>query len=127
MVLPAERRIRFVETSPDVIHSWFVPAFMFKRDVIPGRRNAFEITIKSSAAGHTYIGRCAEFCGEKHSRMNFRVKVVTPTEFDGYLAQLAQDPAAKIGSSQRGAIPTEPEYGKVPGSSGDSEGEGTQK
>jgi cytochrome c oxidase subunit 2 len=127
MVLPAERRIRFVETSPDVIHSWFVPAFMFKRDVIPGRRNAFEITIKSSAAGHTYIGRCAEFCGEKHSRMNFYVKVVSPSDFDAYLSQLAKDPNASIGSNVRGAIPTQPEYGKVPGSSGNSEGEGTDK
>jgi cytochrome c oxidase subunit 2 len=122
MVLPADKRIRFVETSPDVIHSWFVPAFMFKRDVIPGRSNGFEITIKPSAAGHTYIGRCTEFCGEKHSRMNFYVKVVTASQFDDYLRQLAQNPDAAIGTDIRGAIPTQPEYGKVPGSSGNSEG-----
>ncbi len=127
MVLPADRRIRFVETSPDVIHSWFVPAFLFKRDVIPGRYNGFEITIKSTAAGHTYIGRCAEFCGEKHSRMRFYVKVVTPAQFDDYLRALHNDPAAAIGQDSRGAIPTQPEYGVVPGASGNSEGEGTTK
>jgi len=127
MELPAGKRIRFVETSPDVIHSWFVPAFLFKRDVIPGRKNGFEITIKNSAAGHTYIGRCAEFCGEKHARMNFYVKVVTPAQFADYLTQLHQDPSAAIGSDVRGAIPTQPEYGAVPGTSGNSEGEGTSK
>jgi cytochrome c oxidase subunit 2 len=125
MYLPADRRIRFVETSPDVIHSWFVPAFMFKRDVIPGRSNGFEITIKSAAAGHTYIGRCAEFCGEKHSRMNFYVKVVTPSEFDAYLQRLALDPNAAIGSNIRGAIPTSPEYDRK--LYGNSAAEGTSK
>ena len=127
MVLPAGKRIRFVETSPDVIHSWFVPAFMFKRDVIPGRKNGFEITIKPQAAGHTYIGRCAEFCGEKHSRMIFFVKVVTASQFDEYLTKLAADPGAAIGTDTRGAIPTQPEYGRVPGTSGYTEGRGTQK
>ncbi|MCU1591150.1 MAG: cytochrome c oxidase, subunit [Frankiales bacterium] len=127
MVLPAGKRIRFVETSPDVIHSWFVPAFMFKRDVIPGRRNAFEITIKPAAANHTYIGRCTEFCGEKHSRMNFYVKVVSPADFDAYLAKLATNPDASIGTDTRGAIPTLPEYDRQLGVSGNSEGGGTSK
>jgi cytochrome c oxidase subunit 2 len=127
MVLPADKRIRFVETSPDVIHSWFVPAFMFKRDVVPGRANSFEIKIKPEAAGHTYIGRCAEFCGEKHARMNFYVKVVTQPEFEAYLAELAKDPDAAIEREGRGYIPTIPEYDIPRGVSGNSEGEGTEK
>jgi cytochrome c oxidase subunit 2 len=127
MVLPAGKRIRFVESSPDVIHSWFVPAFMFKRDVVPGRLNTFEITIKQTATNHTYIGRCTEFCGEKHSRMNFYVKVVSPADFDAYLAQLKADPEAAIVGHDRGAIPTLPEYDRELGVSGDSEGEGTEK
>jgi cytochrome c oxidase subunit 2 len=127
MYLPADRRIRFVESSPDVIHSWFVPAFMFKRDVVPGRLNAFEIKIKPAAAGHTYIGRCTEFCGEKHSRMNFSVKVVTAAEFDAYLTRLKADPDAQITYEHRGAIPTLPEYDRELGVSGNSEGEGTSK
>jgi cytochrome c oxidase subunit 2 len=127
MVLPAGKRIRFVESSPDVIHSWFVPAFMFKRDVIPGRLNSFEITIKQAAVGHTYVGRCTEFCGEKHSRMNFSVKVVTPAEFDAFLAKLKADPNAAITHNYRGAIPTIPEYDRQLGVSGNSAGEGTSK
>ena len=77
MVLPTDRTIRFTETSPDVIHAWWVPEFLFKRDVIPGRENTFEITIKKEGE---YIGQCAEFCGEKHSAMNFLVRVVSPEE-----------------------------------------------
>jgi cytochrome c oxidase subunit 2 len=127
LTLPAGKRIRFVETSPDVIHSWFVPAFLFKRDVIPGRSNSFEIEIKDKAAGHTYIGRCAEFCGEKHARMNFYVKVVSAGEFESYLRELATNPDAAVSSEVRGAIPTQPEYGRVPGEAGNSEGEGTEK
>ncbi|MDX6198297.1 MAG: cytochrome c oxidase subunit [Actinomycetota bacterium] len=128
MYLPAGKRIRFVESSPDVIHSWFVPAFMFKRDVVPGRQNTFEITIKQKAVNHTYIGRCTEFCGEKHSRMNFHVRVVSPADFDAFLAKLKADPeAAIVGHDHRGAIPTLPEYDRELGVSGSSEGEGTVK
>lgn len=127
MVLPAGKRIRFVESSPDVIHSWFVPAFLFKRDVIPGRMNAFEVEIKPKAIGHTFIGRCAEFCGEKHARMNFYVKVVSSSDFDAFLSKLGQDPNAQITEDKRGAIPTQPEYDRELGVSGDSEGEGTSK
>ena len=125
LYLPAGKRIRFVESSPDVIHSWFVPAFMFKRDVVPGRFNTFEITIKPKAEGHTYIGRCAEFCGEKHSRMNFFVKVVSQADFDAYMAKLKADPAAAIIGHDRGAIPTSPEYDRKLLVT--SEGEGTKK
>ena len=107
MVLPTDRRIRFIESSPDVIHSWWVPAFLFKRDVIPGRLNSFEVKLKPNAAGHTYIGRCTEYCGEKHSRMNFYVKVVTPAQFDAYLTQLKNDPNASVGDVGGGAaVPT---------------------
>ncbi len=83
LVLPTGRSIRFVETSNDVIHSFFVPAFLFKRDVIPGRLNQFEVTIRQEG---TFIGRCAELCGEKHDRMDFRIKVVSPQEYDTFIA-----------------------------------------
>ena len=110
MVLPAGRRIRFVETSPDVIHSWFVPAFLFKRDVVPGRFNSFEVMIKTEYQNHTFVGRCAEFCGEKHDRMNFRVKVVSNDDYNAYLTKLKADPNAAIGDGAGTAIPTAPEY-----------------
>ena len=95
MVLPTDRTIRFTETSPDVIHAWWVPQFLFKRDVIPGRENTFEVTVKKEGE---YIGRCAEFCGEKHSAMNFVVRVVSPEEYDDYIAELKEDPANELGS-----------------------------
>ena len=84
LILPTDRTIRFIETSNDVIHSFWVPAFLFKRDVVPGRINQFELTIREQG---TYIGRCAELCGEKHDRMNFQVKVVSPEEYDTFIAQ----------------------------------------
>jgi cytochrome c oxidase subunit 2 len=95
LVLPTDRTIRFIETSPDVIHSFWVPEFLFKRDVIPGRANTFEITLTKEGE---YIGRCAEFCGEKHSAMNFVVRVVSPDDYDDYISDLQSDPANEIGT-----------------------------
>lgn len=89
LVIPVDRTVRFVETSPDVIHSFFVPAFLFKRDVIPGRTNIFEVKVTKPGR---YIGRCAELCGEKHSRMTFYVKAVSPEEYAAYVAGLKADP-----------------------------------
>ncbi len=91
LVLPVDRTIRFVETSNDVIHSFFVPKFLFKRDVIPGRQNAFEVTIRKQG---TYVGRCAELCGEKHDRMNFEVKVVSGQEYDAFIETMRQNSSA---------------------------------
>jgi cytochrome c oxidase subunit 2 len=102
LVLPVNKRIRFVETSPDVIHSFWVPAFLFKRDVVPGRLNAFEL--KPTVLG-TYTGRCAELCGEKHDRMNFTVRVVSQSDYDAYIAKLKADPNAAP-NALSAAIPT---------------------
>ena len=95
LVIPVGKSIRFLETSPDVIHSFFVPAFLFKRDVIPGRENSFELTPNKTGL---YVGRCAELCGEKHSAMNFSVRVVEMSEYQTYVAALQQDPRNQIGS-----------------------------
>ncbi|MGB8649775.1 MAG: cytochrome c oxidase subunit II [Mycobacteriales bacterium] len=102
LVIPVDKRIRFVETSPDVIHSFWVPDFLFKRDVIPGRLNAFEI--KPTKIGD-YVGRCAELCGEKHDRMNFEVRVVSQQDYDAYIAKLKADPNAAP-NALSAAIPT---------------------
>jgi cytochrome c oxidase subunit 2 len=93
LVLPVGQKIRVVEESPDVIHSFYVPKFLFKRDVVPGRLNTFEFTIEKEGE---YIGRCAEFCGERHYAMNFSVLAVTPEEYDSYIAALQDDPDAEI-------------------------------
>lgn len=85
LVLPVDEKVRFELTSPDVIHSFWIPDFLFKMDVIPGKTNAFELTPDKIG---TYPGRCAELCGVQHSSMLFTVKVVDRAEFDAYVEQL---------------------------------------
>ena len=85
LYLPMNRPVRFIETSKDVIHSFWIVDFLFKRDVIPGRVNQFELT--PDRAG-TYVGRCAELCGVYHDRMNFQVVVLPSNQFDARMAQL---------------------------------------
>lgn len=84
--LPVNEAVKFNLTSPDVIHSFWVPAFYFKRDVIPGRANHFELTPTKTG---TFAGKCAELCGLYHSRMTFSVKVVSRAEYDAHLKDLA--------------------------------------
>jgi cytochrome c oxidase subunit 2 len=86
LVVPTDRTIRFEVASADVIHSFWVPEFLFKLDVIPGnengRDNVFEVTVREEGA---YVGRCAELCGTYHAFMNFEVRSVSPSDFDAYL------------------------------------------
>ncbi|MGW1345461.1 aa3-type cytochrome oxidase subunit II [Kribbella sp. NPDC002412] len=84
--LPVNESVQFDLTSPDVIHSFWVPSFYFKLDVIPGRTNKFELTPTKTG---TFAGKCAELCGLYHSRMIFSVKVVTRAEYDAHLRELA--------------------------------------
>lgn len=86
LVLPTDRTIRFEVASADVIHSFWVPEFLFKLDVIPGnengRDNVFEVTVREEGA---YVGRCAELCGTYHAYMNFEVRAVSGDDYDDYL------------------------------------------
>ena len=88
MVLPVNQPIRFRVTGQDVIHSFYVPQFFYKKDAIPGRVNEFDLTITDPG---TYGGQCAEFCGLGHSKMYFTVRAVTRADFD----QWVQDEQAK--------------------------------
>jgi len=87
LVLPTDRTIRFEVASADVIHSFWVPEFLFKLDVIPGnengRNNVFDVTVNKEGA---YVGRCAELCGTYHAYMNFEVRAVSGSDFDAYIA-----------------------------------------
>ncbi|WP_082533811.1 cytochrome c oxidase subunit II [Marmoricola sp. Leaf446] len=85
--LVKDQSVQFNLTSPDVIHSFWVPAFLFKMDVIPGRHNSFSVTPTRTG---TFEGRCAELCGVRHTRMLFNVKVVDQQEYDDHLASLAE-------------------------------------
>jgi cytochrome c oxidase subunit 2 len=86
LVVPTDRTIRFEVASADVIHSFWVPEFLFKLDVIPGnengRNNVFEVTVREEGA---YVGRCAELCGTYHAFMNFEVRAVSGDDYDAYL------------------------------------------
>jgi len=94
--IPKGETVRFNLASEDVIHAFWVPEFLFKRDVIPGHPNHFQVTATQTG---TYIGHCSELCGLYHSKMLFTLKVVTPQQFQAYMAaqQAAQ---SSSGSTQ---------------------------
>ncbi|MGY1638067.1 cytochrome c oxidase subunit II [Geodermatophilus sp. SYSU D00742] len=87
LVVPTDQTVRFEVASADVIHSFWVPEFLFKLDVIPGnengRDNVFEVTVREEGA---FVGRCAELCGTYHAYMNFELRAVTADDYDAYLA-----------------------------------------
>lgn len=84
MTLPVDEPVLIRLTAADVIHSWYVPAFFFKRDAIPGRVNEFELTIEQPGI---YGGQCAEFCGLAHGDMYFTVNAVSADEYDAWVAE----------------------------------------
>ncbi|MET7684435.1 cytochrome c oxidase subunit II [Streptomyces sp. NPDC005423] len=85
--LPKGETVRFVLTSRDVIHSFWVLPFLMKMDVIPGRTNSFQVTPTKEG---TFRGKCAELCGVDHARMLFNVKVVSPERYQQHLKDLAK-------------------------------------
>jgi cytochrome c oxidase subunit II len=82
LVVPVDTVVRFDGVSRDVIHSFWVPAARFKRDAFPKRHTRFDLTFDRLG---TYIGRCAEFCGLRHTDMNFFVRVVPREAFDRWV------------------------------------------
>lgn len=82
IVVPVGETVAFNLESEDVIHSFYVPEFFVKRDVVPGRTNRLEVVI---AEPGTYTGRCAEFCGLLHDRMDFVVTAVSAGNFERWL------------------------------------------
>lgn len=82
LVLPVGKKIRFITTSNDVIHSWWVPAFGVKRDAVPGFLREFWATIDKTG---TYRGQCSELCGKEHGFMPIVVNVVSEAEFKAWL------------------------------------------
>jgi cytochrome c oxidase subunit 2 len=84
LVLPVNETTQINLTSSDVIHSLWVPAFIFKRDANPGSINVFDF--KPTRIG-TYPGSCAEFCGTLHALMDFKVRIVSQAEFARWVRQ----------------------------------------
>jgi cytochrome c oxidase subunit II len=89
--VPAGRPIRLVMTSQDVIHSFYVPAFRLKYDVIPGRYTNLSFTATTPGEYHLF---CAEFCGTEHAEMIGRVIVMEPRQFQEWLNQGSQSSQA---------------------------------
>jgi heme/copper-type cytochrome/quinol oxidase subunit 2 len=82
IVLPSGRTVLFVLTSADVIHSLYVPRLTFKRDIVPGTTNRFELMV---GARGVYVGRDAEFAGPDHALPPVTIRVVSPGEFSRWI------------------------------------------
>lgn len=105
LVLPTGKKIRFLVTADDVIHSWWVPAFAVKKDANPGFIN--ETWAKIDRPG-IYRGQCAELCGKDHAFMPIVVDVRTPEEFDHWVAQeLERQAQEKAAEAARGEMTLE--------------------
>jgi cytochrome c oxidase subunit 2 len=99
MALPVGEPVRLILVSNDVIHSFYVPAFLVKRDVVPlpeGKApNELEFTVSEKG---TYAGQCAEFCGDLHSRMTFTVQAMSRADFDKWVTAIraGETPAPSV-------------------------------
>jgi cytochrome c oxidase subunit 2 len=87
VVIPVKKKIRFLITANDVIHSWWVPAFAVKKDAIPGFVNDSWTYVEEPGI---YRGQCAELCGKDHGFMPIVVKAVEQAEYDEWLAEKKQ-------------------------------------
>jgi cytochrome c oxidase subunit II len=86
LILPADSTVSFELESLDVIHSFWITIFRFKRDMIPGRPSEFSVDIDDAPGFYPNAGVCAEFCGLDHALMRFSVRILEPEEFDRWLA-----------------------------------------
>ncbi|NAZ74551.1 cytochrome c oxidase subunit II [Kineococcus sp. T13] len=96
LYLPVGETVQFDLYSRDVIHSFWVPAFLMKMDMIPGSPNKFQVTPTKEGE---FKGKCAELCGDYHSEMLFNVRVVSPQEYQQRLDDLQA-------AGQTGSLPT---------------------
>ncbi|MGA4604412.1 cytochrome c oxidase subunit II [Pseudoalteromonas maricaloris] len=97
LVIPTDRKVRFLMTSDDVIHSWWVPDFAVKKDANPGFIN--EAWTKVNDEG-IYRGQCAELCGKDHGFMPVVVEAVSPDKFDSWLNDAKAEKAKAEAESQ---------------------------
>jgi cytochrome c oxidase subunit 2 len=112
LYLPVNQRVEFVLNARDVIHSFWVPQFMMKMDMIPGKTNKFQVVPTETG---TFQGKCAELCGAYHSQMLFMVKVVPQAEYDAAMqrfADLGQTGLLPVDASREQMVPADAE--KIP-------------
>ena len=84
MVLPVGANVRLNLRTTDVIHSFWVPRFLKKLDLVPGMENEMDVKVNDPGV---FPGRCAEYCGLDHARMDFRVEAVSPDAYRAWLDQ----------------------------------------
>src|SRR5690606_19919472 len=87
LYLPVDKTTEIRLETRDVIHSFWVVDFLYKKDMIPGQTNYMSFTPTKTG---TFMGKCAELCGEYHSMMLFEVKVVEQDEYDAYIESLRE-------------------------------------
>ncbi|MFT3661943.1 MAG: cytochrome c oxidase subunit II [Gordonia sp. (in: high G+C Gram-positive bacteria)] len=95
LVLPTDTRIQFDLASADVIHSFWVPEFLYKRDVMPFPKQNHQdpsFQIEKIEREGAFVGRCAEMCGTYHAMMNFEVRAVKPEVFESYIRYRQANP-----------------------------------
>ena len=101
LVIPKGKAVRINLRSEDVIHSFWVPKIAGKVDLMPGRKN--HMWIQADQTGH-YYGQCAEFCGDSHAYMLFRVEVLEPADFAKWVQKQKADaaPVAAGSAAEKG-------------------------
>jgi cytochrome c oxidase subunit 2 len=103
MAVPVGKKVYVTLSSGDVIHAWYVPRFLFKRDIIPGQNNNFEFTVDPAEVGQTFHGQCAELCGIGHNAMHFDVIALSQSDYDAWLAKLVEQANATAAPAPSGA------------------------
>jgi cytochrome c oxidase subunit 2 len=91
LYLPLGENVRFTLTANDVVHGFWIPAFMIQMQNLPGVTNQLEFSANKLG---TFPGRCNILCGRNHSQMLFTVKVVTPSEYQTYIQGLVAEEKA---------------------------------
>lgn len=101
LVLPIGSLVRFVVTSEDTIHAWWIPAFNVKEEAIPGFVQSVEVILPNTPG--TYRGMCSQLCGSEHAFMPIVVKLLPVPEFETWLAQQP----AQLARQQQRTIPAQ--------------------
>lgn len=116
VILPSNRKIRFLLTSNDVIHAWWIPKFGVKKDAIPGYINEFWTLVDEPGV---YRGQCAELCGKDHGFMPIVASVMAPQDYDSWVVeqtapaeeeQMAAEPASTTMEEVAQAEPVEVDW-----------------
>jgi cytochrome c oxidase subunit 2 len=105
LVVPVGKTIRVLQTSTDVIHSWFIPSLGAQRYAIPGR--TIETWFRVDKPG-VFHGQCNQICGTNHSRMPIVVRGVTPEEFDAWLAEAKTKFSDAAPAAEPASVKSEP-------------------